>query len=510
MNLVRLLEESAKKFSWRKSLVSDSGALSFCALNRKANQLCFGLKLNLEIKRGDRVAILLNNGPEFIIAFFAVLKAGAVCVPLNVFLTFNELRYILKDSQAKLLISSSEFSEILQKIFLEKQKETSNLANLENTILTDKKLGGFLYWQDVIIKGEIENLSQEITPQDLALLIYTSGTTGFPKGVMLSHSNLYSNVLSSVQALEINARDRFLLILPMFHSFTLTVCILIPLYVGARIIIIKSVKPFQKLLRSIFLNRITIIVGIPHLYDILKNLTLPPILQMFLRVRVCISGAAPLGIETLRLFKERFKKIPLLEGYGLTETSPVVSLNPLRGVRKPGSIGLPLPGVEVKVVRTDESEAACGEIGELIIKGPNVMLGYLNSLEQTEKTIRGGWLFSGDMAKIDADGYIYIAGRKKEMIISHGMNIYPSEIENVLGAHPKIKEAAVVGKKDRSKGEIPVAFIVLEEADGLCENEIIDYCKGRLANYKIPRMVEFRQDLPKTPTGKVLKRKLIE
>jgi len=313
-----------------------------------------------------------------------------------------------------------------------------------------------------------------------------------------------------VQALEINPRDRFLLILPMFHSFTLTVCILIPLYVGARIIIIKSVKPFQKLLRSIFLNRITIIVGIPHLYDILKNLTLPPILQMFLRVRVCISGAAPLGIETLRLFKERFKKIPLLEGYGLTETSPVVSLNPLRGVRKPGSIGLPLPGVEVKVVRTDESEAACGEIGELIIKGPNVMLGYLNSLEQTEKTIRGGWLFSGDMAKIDADGYIYIAGRKKEMIISHGMNIYPSEIENVLGAHPKIKEAAVVGKKDRSKGEIPVAFIVLEEADGLCENEIIDYCKGRLANYKIPRMVEFRQDLPKTPTGKVLKRKLIE
>ena len=529
MNLVRLLEESAKKFSWRRCLISDRQILSFRALNRKANQLSYGLKERLKVQKGDRVAILLNNCPEFIVALFAILKAGAVCVPLNVFLTFNELKYILKDSRVKLLISSSEFSQILHKMLLEKQKGAKDLLNLKDIVLTDTKAtevspeqrrrnDNILCWSDVIFKDQVKDLPRSpaaqgrgnINPQDLALLIYTSGTTGFPKGVMLSHGNLCSNVISSVSALGISSGDRFLLILPMFHSFTLTVCILIPLYAGARIVIIKSIRPFQKVLRSVLLNRVTIIVGIPHLYDILKNLTLPPILQMFLRVRVCISGAAPLNMETLKVFNHRFKKIALLEGYGLTEASPVVSLNPLHGVRKPGSIGLPLPGVEVKAVREDESEAACEEIGELIVKGSNVMVGYFNRPEETKKTIRGNWLFTGDMAKIDSDGYIYIVGRKKEMIISHGMNVYPLEIENVLSTHAKIKEVAVVGRKDKSKGEVPLAFIVLKEGCGLSESEIINYCRGKLANYKIPRLVEFRSDLPKTPTGKVLKRKLIE
>ena len=301
MNLVRLLEESAEKFSWRRCLIFDNGSLSFRVLNREANQLSFGLKERLGIKKADKVAILLNNCPEFIITLFAILKAEAVCVPLNVFLTFNELKYILKDSRTKLLISSSDFSDVLQKISEEKQKGIEYLLNLENIILTDKKVtkateasrkgNEFLYWNQIIVKDQVKNSASEINSQDLALLVYTSGTTGFPKGVMLSHSNLCSNVISSVQHLELTSGDRLLLILPMFHSFTLTVCILIPIYTGARIIIIKSVKPFQKVLRSIFLNRITIIVGIPSLFDILKNLTLPAILQMFLQVKVCISGA---------------------------------------------------------------------------------------------------------------------------------------------------------------------------------------------------------------------------
>lgn len=510
MDLVRLLEESAKKFSWRRCLISDEATLSFRALNRRVNQLSFGLKERLGVKKGEKVAILLNNCPEFIIALFAILKAEAVCVPLNVFLSFNELKYILRDSQTKLLISSSDFLENLRKILQEKQNRPEDSLNLENIILTDKKEDKFLYWNQIIIKNQVKDLPCEIEPQDLALLIYTSGTTGFPKGVMLSHSNLCSNVISSLQNLELTTKDRFLLILPMFHSFTLTVCILIPIYAGAGIIIIKSIRPFQKVLRSILLNRITIIVGIPPLFDILKNLTLPAILQMFLRVKVCISGAAPLGLETLRIFKERFKRISLLEGYGLTEASPVVSINPLQGIQKPGSIGLPLPGIETRVVRDDESEAARGEVGELIVKGPNIMRGYFNRPEDTKKAIRGEWLFTGDMAKIDTQGYIYIVGRKKEMILIHGMNVYPSEIENVLKSHAKIKEVAVVGKKDKSKGEIPVAFVALHKDSHLSESEIIDYCKGKLANYKIPRLIEFREDLPKTPTGKVLKRKLKE
>jgi len=507
MNLIRLLEESAKKFSWRNCLVSDAGALSFRALNRRANQLSFRLKENLGVKKGDKIAILLNNSPEFIIAFFAILKAGAVCVPLNVFLSFSELKYILQDCEARLLISSADFLQLLEQVFSEKQGG-KDLLSLENIILTDKKVDKFLYWPELIAKDQTQDLKEELNSGDLALLLYTSGTTGFPKGVMLSHSNLCANVISSVQALEMTSKDRILLILPMFHSFTLTVCILIPLYVGAKIIIIKSVRPFQKVLRSVLLNRITIIVGIPPLYDILKNLNLPPILQMFLRTRVCISGAAPLNVETLETFNKSFPKIVLLEGYGLTESSPVVSLNPLQGLRKPGSIGLPIPGVEVKVVKDDESEASTGEVGELIVKGPNVMMGYFKHPEETQKTVRGGWLFTGDMAKLDNDNYIYIVGRKKEMILIHGMNVYPSEIENVLSSHPKIKEVAVAGRKDKSKGEIPVAFIVLRQGQSAKDSEIIDYCKGRLANYKIPRLIKFRQDLPKTPTGKVLKRKL--
>jgi len=510
MDLVRLLEESAKKFSWRNCLISGGGVYSFRSLNRKANQLSFGLKERLSLKKGEKVAILLNNCPEFIITLFAILKAGAVCVPLNVFLSFNELKHILKDSRSRLLISSSDFLQILQKLSGEKQKETEGLLNLENIILTDKEDDKFLYWNQIIVKNRIKDSSFDINPQDLALLIYTSGTTGFPKGAMLSHQNLCSNVLSSVRALEISPQDRFLLILPMFHSFALMVCILIPLYAGARIIIVKSVRPFRKVLRSILLNRVTIIVGIPQLFDILQGLSLPAILQVFLRIRICISGAAPLSLETLRAFKEKFKRIPLLEGYGLTEASPVVSLNPLQGIQKPGSIGLPLPGVEVKVVREDESEAAYGEVGELIVKGPNVMMGYFNRPQETKKAIRGSWLFTGDMAKIDSDGYIYIVGRKKEMILIHGMNVYPSEIENVLKDHPKIKEIAVVGKKDKSKGELPLAFIVLHKGCSACESEFIGYCKGRIANYKIPRLIEFRESLPKTPTGKVLKRKLVD
>ncbi len=517
MNLVHLLEESAKKFSWRKFLVAPEGVYSFRSLNSKADQLARGLSERLGIQKGEKVAILLNNCPEFIIALFAVLKAGAVCVPLNIFLVFNELKYVLKDCRSKLLISSSEFLQILEQISQARQKD---LADLKNIVLLDKKTEKFLYWPELFVKKQVQGSlrssaaagrrgsSGKINPQDLALLIYTSGTTGVPKGVMLSHGNLYSNVISSVQALRFSPAERFLLVLPMFHSFTLTVCILVPLYAGARVIIIKSVRPFQRVLRSILLNRVTVIVGIPHLFDILKNLTLPPLLKLFLRVKVCISGAAPLNIETLKVFQERFTRIALLEGYGLTEASPVVSLNPLQGIRKPGSIGLALPGVEVKIAREDESEAACGEIGELIVKGPNVMLGYFNRPQETEQTLRGGWLFTGDMAKIDSEGYIYIVGRKKEMIITHGMNVYPLEVENVLKAHPKVKEAAVAGKQDKSKGETLVAFIVLQQDCYISEKEIIDYCKRQLANYKIPRLIEFRADLPKTPTGKILKRKL--
>ena len=510
MHLVNLLEQSARKYAWRRCFTYSNGHLRFRSLNNKVSQLALGLKEKLGIKKNDKVAILLNNCPEFIQAFFAILKAGAVCVPINVFLAFEEISYIIKDSQVKLLISSAEFRPVLEKIAQAKSQGLDDFAGLENIVLTDKQIHPFLYWPQILCRGERGNLFPALTPGDLAALIYTSGTTGFPKGVMLSHRNLYANVRSCSWALRILKRDKFLLILPMFHTFSLTVCVLLPIYAGAQIIIVKSLRPFQKVLRAVLFNGVTVIVGIPHLYDILKNVKIPPLLKMLLRVRVCISGAAPLSLQTLSQFKNRFKKLALLEGYGLTEASPVVSINPLEGEQKPGSIGLPIPEVEAKVVRNDETEAGVGEIGELIVRGPNVMQGYLNHPEETKNAIKGGWLFTGDMAKIDSQGYIYIAGRKKEMILSHGMNVYPIEIENVLLSHTKIKEAAVAAKQDNSRGEIPVAFIVLHSGFQASETEIINYCRQRLANYKVPRLIEFKEQLPKTPTGKVLKRKLLE
>lgn len=507
MDIVSILENSAKRFPWKKCIVSEQGGLNYRGLNKKADILAGALKENLGINKGDTVGILLNNCPEYIVTIFAVLKAGAICVPLNTFLSFTELKYILQDCRAKLLISSSQFLPVLQNIRQEKQ---GALSALQEILLQDKKEKDFLSWDTVVCGQQHKNSSPEITPEDTAFLIYTSGTTGFPKGVMLSHDNLCANITASVKALKVTGWDRLLLVLPMFHSFTLTVCILIPIFIGAKIILIKSLKPFDKVLRSILFNRVTIIVGIPQLFDTLKNLHLPAWLYKFLRVKICISGAAPLSVETLQLFKNKFRTISLLEGYGLTEASPVVSITPLKGTQKAGSIGLPLPGIEVKVVTDDERELPTGEIGELIIKGPNVMRGYLNQPEETQKTIRGGWLFTGDLAKIDTEGYMYIVGRKKDMIISHGMNIYPMEIENVLKNHPKIKEAAVVGKKDRSKGEVPVAFVVPEKDQHITDHEIINFCRNRLANYKVPRLIEFRQDLPKTATGKILKRSLVE
>jgi len=509
MNLVRLLQESAEKFSWRRCLISEDGNLSFRTLNKKSDELSFGLREHFKLKRHDKVAILMNNCPDFIISLFAILKTGAPCVPLNVFLTLNELKYILGDSRVKVLISSSGFMPVLELMLKEKEKGDKDLSHLEAIVLMDKKHQGFIYGKE-LLSSSYNAPSVEINSGDLALLIYTSGTTGFPKGVMLTHANLCSNVLSSVSALDIKSSECLLLVLPMFHSFTMMVCIFVPIYSGAKIVIVKSVRPFHKVLRTILLNRVNVIVGIPPLYNILKDLKPHPILEMLLRIRVCISGAAPLSLDTLAKFKQNFKRIVLLEGYGLTEASPVVSLNPLDGKQKPGSIGLPIPGVEVKVVGEDENELPVGKIGELIVKGPNVMAGYFKLPVESKKTIRGEWLFTGDMARMDDEGYIYIVGRKKEMILSHGMNVYPQEIENVLFSHPEIKEAAVVGKKDKAKGELAVAFIVLEKNSNLSEKDIIAYCRDKLASYKIPRLIEFREQLPKTPTGKVLKRQLVQ
>ncbi len=309
-------------------------------------------------------------------------------------------------------------------------------------------------------------------------------------------------------------RDNFLLVLPMFHSFTITVCILVPLYLGAKITIIESLRAFGEVVKEIIRKRPTIFVAIPAIYNILTQISLPKILTFrplrFLNpIRLAVSGAAALPVEVLKKFQKGLG-IPLIEGYGLSEASPVVSLNPVKGARKPGSVGLPLPEVEVDVVDDQGRSLKRGEVGELVIKGPNVMRGYYNLPRETEETLKKGWLHTGDLAKMDREGYIYIVDRKKDMINVRGLNVYPREVEEVLYSHLAIAEAAVIGVNDRTKGEVPKAFLALQEGSKLSRNEIIKYCQERLAFYKVPHKIEFRKELPKTSTGKILKRALKE
>jgi long-chain acyl-CoA synthetase len=287
----------------------------------------------------------------------------------------------------------------------------------------------------------------------------------------------------------------------------LTVCIFTPLSMGAGIVLIKSVQPFKSAMREIIRNRATILVGIPQLFQALADAKIPFWLHWVLKLRLVVSGAAPLPGETLVKFDRKFR-FPLLEGYGLSEASPVVSFNPIHGVRKAGSVGLPLPDIEVKIFDDHGRELPPGQLGEIVVRGPNVMLGYYNQPEETAASLRDHWLHTGDMGKKDDDGYIYIVDRRKEMLLVRGMNVYPREIEEVLHQFPNVREAAVVAKIDEKRGEVPIAFVSPLDGVTLDPNEILRFCRDRLADYKIPREIRVVNTLPRTATGKIAKLEL--
>lgn len=439
------------------------------------------------VGRGDRVGILLKNCPQFIVALYAALKSGATVVPINSFLKAPEIQHIVDDCQLKCLITSGDFDETLARV---RGITAAPLAELERGDVAANPP----HWPSV-------------EPADLALIIYTSGTTGKSKGAMLTHENIASNVRSCIEALEETRNDRLTLLLPMFHSFMLTVCIFTPLSMGAGIVLIKSVQPFKAAMREIIRNRATILVGIPQLFQALADAKIPFWLHWVLKLRLVVSGAAPLPGETLAKFDRKFR-FPLLEGYGLSEASPVVSFNPIRGVRKAGSVGLPLPDIEVKIFDDHGRELPPGQLGEIVVRGPNVMRGYYNQPEETAASLRDHWLHTGDMGRKDADGYIYIVDRRKEMLLVRGMNVYPREIEEVLHQFPNVREAAVVAKIDEKRGEVPIAFVSPLDGVTLDPNEILRFCRDRLADYKIPREIRVVNTLPRSATGKIAKLEL--
>ena len=459
---------------------------SFAQVRHLARRAAACLAGEFGVRKGDRVGVWLKNCPEFVITLLGVLETGAVFVPINNFLKPDEVSFILADAGIDLLVTDADLGSHFRS--LATARPSLRLCKVEafEPGLTQEE------------PGVLTNV--EVTESDLAVLIYTSGTTGRPKGAMLSHGNLLHNVESCRLILRVVQFDRFVVLLPLFHSYMLTVGLLLPLLVGGSIVLVKSVHPVRNLLQEIIQREATILPAIPPFYRSLVAAPLPGPLPL----RLCISGAAPLPVPLLEEFEAKFQ-IPLIEGYGLSEASPVVTKNPLDGRRRPGSIGLPIPHVEVSI--QDESGRLLGpeETGEVCVRGGNVMLGYWNQPAETAKVMRHGWLLTGDIGRRDGDGFFYITDRKKDMLLVNGINVYPREIEDVLYRCPGVKEAAVIGKPDARRGEQAVAFVSLQEGVALNEKEVLQAVRRQLADYKVPRRVVFLPALPRNAAGKILK-----
>ncbi|WP_434510524.1 long-chain-fatty-acid--CoA ligase [Desulfitobacterium sp. AusDCA] len=465
--------------------------ITYEQLDKTVNQYS-SLLLNLGVKAGERVLLSCPNSPEFIYSYLSVVKNAGIIVPINLQLTIDEITYFIKDSKANFMIIHPEI--------------------IQNLKCTGESLQELLGIKVIVLDEEFQRTISEISPElfddfsdenAISTFLYTSGTTGKQKAAMLTHKNLAANAEQCRIAFQGTVNDNYMCVLPMFHVFGFTTCVLNPLWSGATVTIIEKFHP-KEVIESLLHDDVTVFMGVPTMYVILleacKNNSFP-------KLRLAVSGGAALPVEILRQAKE-ILKLPIVEGYGLTEASPVVSFNPLDGIKKEGSIGLPVINVECKIVDDNDIELAAGEIGELIVKGKNVMLGYFNKENETKETLKNGWLHTGDLAKIDEEGYIFIVDRKKDLIIAGGLNVYPREVEEVIYQYPKVKEAAVVGIDDKLRGEQVKAFIVLKDGEECTSKEIFSYLKEHLAGYKIPRKIEFISELPKNSSGKILKRML--
>ncbi len=482
-SLASAFAHSAQLHSSKTAVFWGDDIFTFGELYEQSRAVAAVLRTTLGVKPGDRVAIWLRNCPQFISALFGIFQSGGAAVPINNFLKPDEVSFILGDAGADVLISDGAANEALERLVTMRP----GLKVLRVEQLPTSAPAGFS--------------PAEVSASDLAVLIYTSGTTGHPKGAMLTHANLLHNVASCKKVLEAVDVDRFALMLPMFHSFMITVCVLLPLLVGSSVVLIKSLHPPKAIFEEIIRHQATVLPAIPQLFRALAHATaVPPDLCL----RLCISGAAPLPVEVLKEFSARFP-FPLIEGYGLSEASPVVSLNPIHGVQKPGSIGLPIADVEVSIRGEDGQEVPLGQTGEVCVRGGNVMAGYWNKPEETARAIREGWLYTGDIGRKDEEGYFYITDRKKDMLLVNGINVYPREVEEVIYRYPGIREAAVIGRPDPRKGEQPVAFVAVNEGAHVDGAALQRFLKEHLADYKVPRHIVQLTALPRNATGKVLK-----
>ena len=452
----------------------------------------------LGVRKHSHVALLLPNGPQFIIAYLAASRPGAAVIPLNVLYRPDEARYILADADVDVLVTAAPFRPLVQAL-------RPHLPRLRHVIMASEEPATAEEIDFRALCRHAPGKGAFTLESDVAVILYTSGTTGRPKGAMLTHRNLLANADSCTKVLKLGADDTFLSALPLFHAFAAMVFLVVPVVAGARIQLMERFMPAH-CLQLMEESRATVFGGVPSMIGLLLQLsreTHPDLSAL----RLCISGGAPLPPELWLAF-EALYAVKMVEGYGLTEAAPVVAANPPDGVRKPGSIGLPIPGIQAKIVDEDGRALPAGEIGELIIHGENVMKGYLKRPEDTAQIIRAGWLHTGDLARMDTDGYLYIVGRKKELIIVGGLNVYPGEVERVLVEHPAVLEAAAFGLPDTTRGEAVYAAVVPRPGETVSEKALQTLCREKLAPYKVPRAIDIRAELPKNALGKVLRRLL--
>jgi long-chain acyl-CoA synthetase len=525
-----MLEESARKYPKSPCTVFKGATINYSEMNDLTDRLAAGLK-TMGIKQGDRVGIFMLNVPQFVIAFFSILKAGGIVVAINPLYSQREIEHQVNDAGIETIFVLSNYYNTIKAVQPKTKISKIIVTNIKDylspvlsflfTLTKEKKQGfrvelaeGDFWFKDVIEKSHSADRPKlNITPDDVAIFQYSGGTTGTSKGAIALHRNLVANVLQA-RSWMTNAdegNEIILLALPLFHVFGMVAGMLLAIRLGASMIMIPNPRDQKDILSSIQKYKTTLFPGVPTQYNAINNN--PEVLAGkydLKSIKACISGSAPLLRET----KEKFEQLTggkLFEGYGLSETPTATHCNPLFGENRTGSIGLPLPDVECRIVSLDDGVTILktGEVGELVIKGPQVMRGYHNMPTETANTLRDGWLYTGDIARMDEDGYFYIVDRKKEVIKPGGYQVWPREVEEIIASHPKVLEVGVAGVPDPYRGETVKAWVVLKPGETSTVEEIRNYCKENLAAFKVPTQVEFRDALPKTTVGKVLRRELV-
>lgn len=518
----RFLENAAQKYPDRACTVFQDQTVTYRQMNDLSDRLARAL-IALGLRKGDRVAVMMPNLPQFVLSFYAILKAGGVVVALNPLYQHTELEYQLGDSGTRMLIVLRNYADLIATVRPKTNLETLIFTDLEDafklvSLRPEGPGNGALSTGDLTLLELLQCDASDVVlppvgPEDVAIYQYSGGTTGIPKGAIGLHRNLVANTLMFrhwLVGLEAG-REVVLAAIPLFHVYGMVIAMSVGVYLGASLVLVMSPRNVDDVLRNIERYQATLFPGVPTMYQAINRH--PDVIagKVDLRsIKACISGSAPLLAETKATF-ERFSGGKLMEGYGLSEAPTATHCNPMFGENRTGSIGLPLPDVDCRIVdlETGTRDMPVGEPGELIVRSPQVMQAYHNRPDETAIALRDGWLYTGDIARMDADGYFYLVDRKKELIKIGGYQVWPREIEEVLAAHPAVQEVAAAGVPDPEKVEVVKTWVVLKPGKRLSEEEIREWCRQHLARYKVPSLVEYRTELPRTLVGKVLRRELV-